>query len=288
MTRVENAATTWHCATKTFSFPQDFPLVMGILNVTPDSFSDGGTHNQLADAVAWAHQMKAEGAHIIDIGGESTRPGFDEEGVSLEEERRRVLPVAEALVKEGFIVSIDTSKPEIMRETAALGVHILNDIRGFTLPGALEAAASTDCGLVIMHRAASTEYDNLIADVERFLREQSEKLLALGVAKDRLCWDPGFGFGKTVEQNFELLAATDYFVGTGYPYLMGLSRKSSIGAVTNHSRPTERIYGSVVGALMAIERGAQVVRVHDCAATVDAIRVWQATEAAAERVKNNQ
>lgn len=261
---------------------------MGVLNVTPDSFSDGGAHNQLAQAVEWAHHMREEGAHIIDIGGESTRPGFDEEGVSLEEERRRVLPVAEALVKEGFIVSIDTSKPEMMRETAALGVHILNDIRGFTLPGALEAAASTDCGLVIMHRASTTECDNLIADVERFLQMQSECLLALGVSRDRLCWDPGFGFGKTVEQNFELLAATDRFVTMGYPYLMGLSRKSSIGHVTGHARPMDRIYGSAVGALIAIERGAQIVRVHDCSATQDAIRVWEATEQAAARLNQQK
>ena len=274
----------WQCQNHRFGFAVKSPLIMGILNVTPDSFSDGGTHNQLEQAVQWARKMRDEGADIVDVGGESTRPGFNEEGVSLEEERRRVLPVVKALVQEGFLVSVDTSKPEIMTEVAQLGAHILNDIRGFTQPGALEAASQTTCGLVIMHRAFSTDYDDLVLDVERFLLEQTQKLLSLGVTKDRSCWDPGFGFGKTVEQNFELVAATPRFVASGYPYLMGLSRKSSIGAVTQHTKPLDRISGSVAGALLSAQYGAQIVRVHDVRETVDAMAVWQATEAAAKRL----
>ena len=142
MTELHERASVWRCGAKVFEIDRLHPLIMGILNVTPDSFSDGGTHNGLEDAVAWAHRMRDEGAHIIDVGGESTRPGFNETGVTLEEERRRVIPVVERLVKEGFIVSVDTSKPEIMTEVASLGAHILNDIRGFEMPGALEAAAA--------------------------------------------------------------------------------------------------------------------------------------------------
>ncbi len=279
------SAQSWHCAGSNFDFSTTGPLIMGILNVTPDSFSDGGQHNRPQEALAWARRMRDEGAHIIDVGGESTRPGFDETGVSLEEERRRVLPVVEALVQEGFIVSVDTSKAEIMTEVASLGAHILNDIRGFTQPGAMAAAAETDCGLVIMHRAAGTHYSNLIAEVTAFLEEQTRALEALGVDPARICWDPGFCFGKTVEQNFELLAATDRFVASGYPFLMGLSRKSSIGAVTNTAQPADRVTGSVAGALMAVERGAQIVRVHDCKATADGINVWKATMAAQIRTK---
>lgn len=141
--------------------------------------------------------MRDDGAHIIDVGGESTRPGFDETGVTLEEERRRVIPVVTRLVKEGFIVSVDTSKPEIMTEVAALGAHILNDIRGFEMPGALEAAAATRCGLVVMHRASTTDYKDLVGDVESYLQERQCRLEALGVSAERICWDPGFGFGKT-------------------------------------------------------------------------------------------
>ena len=249
----------------------------------PISFSDGGTHNGLEDAVAWAHRMRDEGAHIIDVGGESTRPGFNETGVTLEEERRRVIPVVERLVKEGFIVSVDTSKPEIMTEVASLGAHILNDIRGFEMPGALEAAAATDCGLVVMHRSATTDYKDVVAEVEAYLQKRQRLLEGLGVSADRICWDPGFGFGKTVEQNFALLGSTERFVASGQPYLMGLSRKSSIGAATGHKAPMDRIAGSIAGALIAVEQGAQVVRVHDCRQTVDAVAVWRASEEACGR-----
>lgn len=283
MTETKARANVWRCAKHLFNVDRLHPLVMGILNVTPDSFSDGGTHNGLEDAVAWAHRMRDEGAHIIDVGGESTRPGFNETGVTLEEERRRVLPVVERLVKEGFIVSVDTSKPEMMTEVAALGAHILNDIRGFEMPGALEAAARTGCGLVVMHRGMSTDYHDVVAEVEAYLQDRQRTLEALGVSKDRICWDPGFGFGKTVEQNYMLLGATARFVASGQPYLMGLSRKSSIGATTGQTKPMDRVAGSVAGALIAVQEGAQVVRVHDCRETADAIAVWRATEEACGR-----
>ncbi len=283
MRELHERADTWRCGSKIFRIDRHHPLIMGILNVTPDSFSDGGTHNGLEDAVAWARRMHDEGAHIIDVGGESTRPGFDETGVTLEEERRRVIPVVERLVKEGFIVSVDSSKPEIMTEVAALGAHILNDIRGFEMPGAMEAAAATDCGLVVMHRSFTTDYEDVVADVERYLQERQRRLEALGVSADRICWDPGFGFGKTVEQNFQLLGSTDRFVASGQPYLMGLSRKSSIGAATGQKAPLDRIVGSVAGALLAVQQGAQVVRVHDCRQTADAIAVWRASEEACGR-----
>ena len=283
MRELHERADTWRCGSKIFKIDRHHPLIMGILNVTPDSFSDGGTHNGLEDAVAWARRMHDEGAHIIDVGGESTRPGFDETGVTLEEELRRVIPVVERLVKEGFIVSVDSSKPEIMTEVAALGAHILNDIRGFEMPGAMEAAAATDCGLVVMHRSFTTDYEDVVADVERYLQERQRRLEALGVSADRICWDPGFGFGKTVEQNFQLLGTTDRFVASGQPYLMGLSRKSSIGAATGQKAPLDRIVGSVAGALLAVQQGAQVVRVHDCRQTADAIAVWRASEEACGR-----
>ena len=283
MRELHERADTWRCGSKIFKIDRHHPLIMGILNVTPDSFSDGGTHNGLEDAVVWARRMHDEGAHIIDVGGESTRPGFDETGVTLEEERRRVIPVVERLVKEGFIVSVDSSKPEIMTEVAALGAHILNDIRGFEMPGAMEAAAATDCGLVVMHRSFTTDYEDVVADVERYLQERQRRLEALGVSADRICWDPGFGFGKTVEQNFQLLGTTDRFVASGQPYLMGLSRESSIGAATGQKAPLDRIVGSVAGALLAVQQGAQVVRVHDCRQTADAIAVWRASEEACGR-----
>lgn len=283
MTVLHERAGIWRCGAKIFEIDRFQPLVMGILNVTPDSFSDGGTHNNLEDAIGWAHRMRDDGAHIIDVGGESTRPGFDETGVTLDEERRRVIPVVTRLVREGFIVSVDTSKPEIMTEVAALGAHILNDIRGFEMPGALEAAAATECGLVVMHRSGTTDYKDVVGDVEAYLQERQRRLEALGVSADRICWDPGFGFGKTVEQNFALLGATQRFVASGQPFLMGLSRKSSIGAATGRKAPLERIAGSVAGALIAVQQGAQVVRVHDCRETTDAISVWRACEEACGR-----
>ncbi|MFU0841592.1 MAG: Dihydropteroate synthase [Burkholderia sp.] len=274
-------ASHWKCGAREYAFDGLHPLIMGILNVTPDSFSDGGEHNAPEAAIAWARKMREDGADIIDVGGESTRPGFDENGVSLEEERRRVMPVVKALAAEGFAVSVDTSKPEIMTEAAALGAVILNDVRAFTLPGAEAAAAATGCGLVVMHRSFTTDYTDVVAEVETFLIERQRRLEALGIAADRICWDPGFGFGKTVEQNYRLLAATARFVASGQPFMMALSRKSSIGKATGQLNPHDRVAGSVEGAMYAIERGAQIVRVHDVRATADAVAVWRAAQEAA-------
>ena len=176
-------AKVWRCAERLFDL-EERPLIMGILNVTPDSFSDGGEHNTPEAALLHARRMRGEGADIIDVGGESTRPGFDEFGVSLEEERRRVLPVVRALAAEGFCVSVDTSKPEIMTEAAELGAAILNDIRGFERPGALEAAARTNCGLVVMHRKAEPVYDDLVGEVTAYLEARTARLLALGVSAE--------------------------------------------------------------------------------------------------------
>lgn len=279
-------ATHWRCGPHTFTLTEDFPLVMGILNVTPDSFSDGGTHNTLEAALAHARKMRDEGAHIVDVGGESTRPGFDEFGVSLEEERRRVLPVVKALVAEGFCVSVDTSKPEIMTEAAAAGAAILNDIRGFERPGALEAAAKTECGLVVMHRKAEPVYEDVVTEVLGYLEERSAKLEALGVSPDRICWDPGFGFGKTPDGNFALLGATQTFVERGYPFMTALSRKSSIGLATGQERPLDRVAGSVAGALFGAHYGSAVLRVHDVRETADALAVWRSAMRGALVKKN--
>lgn len=268
-------AKVWRCADRLFDL-EERPLIMGILNVTPDSFSDGGVHNAPEAAILHARRMRDEGADIIDVGGESTRPGFDEFGVSLEEERRRVLPVVRALTDEGFCVSVDTSKPEIMTEAAALGAAVLNDIRGFERPGALEAAARTNCGLVVMHRKAEPRYDDLVGEVTAYLEERTARLLALGVTPDRVCWDPGFGFGKTPDGNFMLLRETASFAERGYPFMTALSRKSSIGLATHQEKPTARVAGSVAGALFGASHGSAVLRVHDVRETADALAVWRA------------
>lgn len=268
-------AKVWRCADRLFDL-EERPLIMGILNVTPDSFSDGGEHNTPEAALLHARRMRDEGADIIDVGGESTRPGFDEFGVSLEEERRRVLPVVRALADEGFCVSVDTSKPEIMTEAAALGAAVLNDIRGFERPGALEAAARTNCGLVVMHRKAEPRYDDLVREVTAYLEERTARLLALGVTPDRVCWDPGFGFGKTPDGNFMLLRETASFAERGYPFMTALSRKSSIGLATHQEKPTDRVAGSVAGALFGASHGSAVLRVHDVRETADALAVWRA------------
>ena len=262
-------AKVWRCADRLFDL-EERPLIMGILNVTPDSFSDGGEHNTPEAALLHARRMRDEGADIIDVGGESTRPGFDEFGVSLEEERRRVLPVVRALADEGFCVSVDTSKPEIMTEAAALGAAVLNDIRGFERPGALEAAAGTNCGLVVMHRKAEPRYDDLVREVTAYLEERTARLL------ERICWDPGFGFGKTPDGNFTLLRETASFAERGYPFMTALSRKSSIGLAAHQEKPTDRVAGSVAGALFGASHGSAVLRVHDVRETADALAVWRA------------
>lgn len=259
------------------------PLIMGILNVTPDSFSDGGTHNTLENAVAWARRMRDDGADIIDVGGESTRPGFDETGVSLEEERRRVMPVVRALVEDGFVVSVDTSRPEVMLEAAAAGAAVLNDIRGFERPGALEAAASTRCGLVVMHRSLEQIESGSVNKVHDYLEARTAALTALGVDPVRICWDPGVGFGKTVEENYALMAASRRYAAR-FPLMVACSRKSSIGAVTGETKPMDRVAGSVVAAVLAVELGAGIARVHDVRATRQGLQVLRAFQRARARI----
>lgn len=278
------AAKFWQCGERRFAL--DHPLVMGILNVTPDSFSDGGEHNRREDAVAWGLKLVRDGADIVDIGGESTRPGAA--AVSEAEELERVVPVVEALAREGVAVSVDTSRVLVMRESVKAGACILNDVRGFELPGAIDAAAETAAGLIVMHGWEAAQRDrktvgegSLVGSVEAYLKARQSLLESRGVAADRICWDPGFGFGKTHWQNFELLAETSRFVASGQPFLMALSRKSSLGEATGVSRAADRVSASVAGALLAIERGAQLVRVHDVAETLQAVCVYEAMTASA-------
>lgn len=276
-------ALQWKCRDRVLDLRE--PLIMGIVNVTPDSFSDGGTHVGLEAALAWGRKLADEGAHILDVGGESTRPGAAD--VSVQEELARVVPVVRSLVAEGYTVSVDTSKSEVMRACLDAGVHILNDVRSFTEPGALQVAANSDAGLVIMHMQgaprtmqASPHYEDVVAEVLAWLKERDADLTAAGVSPDRICWDPGFGFGKSTEHNFALLRETALFADQGRAYLMGLSRKSSLGAVTGQKDASKRIVSSVAGALFAVDRGAQIVRVHDVRETREALAVWRAAQTA--------
>jgi len=261
--------------------PANRALVMGILNVTPDSFSDGGKFAALDYALSHAEQMIRDGVDIIDVGGESTRPGAPL--VPAEEELRRVLPVLYALRECGTPVSLDTYKPALMKEAVLAGVDMINDINAFRAPGAIEAVRDSDCALCIMHmidKPATMQdkpaYDDVVLEVTAFLRERIDTLTAAGIDRRRLWIDPGFGFGKTVEHNYALLKAGRRMVDElGVPLLAGLSRKSMIGAVTG--KPVEaRLAGSIGGALAAVAHGAGIVRVHDVAETVDALKVWYA------------
>lgn len=255
-------------------------LVMGILNITPDSFSDAGQYQHLEFALSRAEQMIADGADIIDIGGESSRPGAPP--LPLQDELQRVMPVLYALRDCGKPLSVDTYKPEVMREAILAGADMINDINGFRAPGAIDAVRDSDCALCIMHMQSvpqtmqdQPQYEDVVREVIDFLRERMDTLTAAGIARERLCVDPGFGFGKTVEQNYALLRATRRLRSElDLPVLAGLSRKSMIGAVTG--RPVEqRLAGSVAGALAAVAQGAEIIRVHDVAETVDALRVWR-------------
>jgi len=257
------------------------PLVMGILNVTPDSFSDGGRYQSLEFAVSRAEQMVASGVDLIDIGGESTRPGSP--SVSIEDELARVMPALYALQEAGKALSVDTCKPEVMREAIIAGADMINDINGFRAPGAIEAVVDSDCCLCVMHMQGTPQdmqaqpvYTDVVREVIDFLRERVDALVAAGVDRERICVDPGLGFGKTVEHNYALLRNTQHIAEElGLPVLIGLSRKSMIGAVTG--KPVEeRMAGSLAGALAALAHGAKIVRVHDVAETVDALKVWRA------------
>ena len=263
--------------------PVDFsvPRVMGILNVTPDSFSDGGRFVVPDDALVQAERMIAEGADILDIGGESTRPGAA--AVSLDEEMARVLPLIERIAAEFDVpVSIDTSKPELMRAAVAAGAAMINDVSALRAPGAVAVVAALGVPVCLMHMQgeprsmqAAPQYDDVLADVIRFLADRVTVCVAAGIARERLLIDPGFGFGKTLQHNLALLRGLGQFRQLGLPILVGISRKSMLGAITG--KPVgERQTASVAAALMAVERGARVVRVHDVAATVDALRLWRA------------
>lgn len=263
----------------------DRPRVMGIINVTPDSFSDGGEHATTDAAVAHGLKLAGEGADILDVGGESTRPGADE--VPLEEELRRVLPVIERLVAEtGLPVSVDTSRPEVMRAAVAAGAGMVNDVHALRREGALDAAAELGVPVVLMHMLGEPRsmqddprYDDVVADVHRFLAERIFAAEMAGIERKRIVADPGFGFGKNRDHNLALLAQLRRFTELGVPVLAGLSRKKAIGELTGRDVPVERIHGSVAAHLLAAERGAMLLRVHDVAATVDALAIWAAVDA---------
>ncbi|MFC0693147.1 dihydropteroate synthase [Paraburkholderia humisilvae] len=265
---------------------------MGILNVTPDSFSDGGSYVTRADALRQAERMLLEGADMIDIGGESTRPGAPP--VALDEELARVIPLVEQLRGANVPLSIDTYKPEVMRAALAAGADMINDIWGFRMPGAIDVARDSRCGLCVMHmlgeprtmQAAEPVYRDVVADVREFLVERTDALLQAGVARSRISVDPGFGFGKTAEHNYTLLAHLRETAPGGkplLPILAGVSRKSMLGAVTGRSAPAERVAASIASAVCAAEQGASIIRVHDVAQTVDALKIWLATRAAVRR-----
>ena len=263
----------------------DRPRVMGIVNVTPDSFSDGGAHFDADSAIAHGLQLAEEGAAILDIGGESTRPGAQE--IPIEEELRRTIPVIEALAKSTSLpISIDTSKPEVMRAAVEAGAGMINDVYGLRREGALDAAAALKVPVVLMHMLgeprtmqANPEYDDVVGEVHRFLAERIFAAEMAGIAKKHIVVDPGFGFGKTTQHNLQLLAQLRRFTELGVPVLAGLSRKKTIGELTGRGDPRERIFGSLAAHLVAAQNGAMLLRVHDVAATVDALKVWNAVAA---------
>ena len=257
------------------------PHVMGILNVTPDSFSDGGKHNGKAQAIVHAKQMIADGATVIDVGGESTRPGASV--VEVEEEIRRVVPVVEALAELDVVISIDTSQPEVIQAAVAAGAHIWNDVRALTRPNALETAAELNIPVIIMHmRGEPTtmngldQYDNVTLDVMDELSQRVADALKAGVKAENIMIDPGFGFAKNAKQNLKLLKEFHQLNQLGYPILSALSRKRFIGEALGGADAGQRAVGSVAGHLLSIQQGACMVRAHDVKAMSDAIKVWQA------------
>ena len=269
----------WDCAGKVLDLRQ--PVVMGVLNVTPDSFSDGGHYTQLDDALRRAEAMVAEGAAIIDVGGESTRPGAPL--VPVAEELARVLPVIERLARVLPVpISVDTSKPEVMRAAASAGAGLINDVWALRQPGALAAAAATGLPVCLMHMQGeplsmqhAPAYADVVAEVRAFLCERVEVAKAAGIAHERLLLDPGFGFGKTLEHNLALLARLDETAADGLPLLAGMSRKTMLGEITG--RPVgERLAASITAHLLAAQKGASILRVHDVAAMRDALAVWEA------------
>jgi dihydropteroate synthase len=263
----------------------DRPRVVGILNLTPDSFSDGGLHDSVDAAVAHALRMVEEGADMIDVGGESTRPGAAE--VPVEEELRRVVAVIGQLAARSEVpIAIDTSKPEVMRAAVAAGAGMINDVCALRREGAMEAAAELRVPVCLMHMQGeprsmqeAPHYDDVVGEVHRFLTDRLFACELAGIERRNVMVDPGFCFGKTLEHNLALLAALDRFASLGSGVYAGLSRKSMIGTLTGRQVPAERVAGSVAAALIAVQRGARMVRVHDVAATVDALAVWQPVHA---------
>ena len=266
----------------------DRPRVAGIVNVTPDSFSDGGAHATTEAAVAHGLQLAGEGADMLDVGGESTRPGADE--VPLEEELRRVIPVIEQLAaRTALPISVDTSKPEVMRAAVAAGAGMVNDVYALRREGALDAVAALGVPVCLMHMQGEPRgmqhdphYDDVVGEVHRFLADRLFACELAGIDKRKVMVDPGFGFGKNLEHNLALLRALERFADLGSGVYVGLSRKSMIGTLTGRKTPAERAAGSVAAALIAVQRGARLVRVHDVAATVDALAVWQGVHAGDE------
>ncbi|QIW16702.1 dihydropteroate synthase [Pasteurellaceae bacterium RH1A] len=259
------------------------PKIMGILNFTPDSFSDSGKFFSLDKALVQVEKMLADGADIIDIGGESTRPNAAI--ISVQEELERVVPLVEAVRKRfDCLISVDTSKPQVMRESAQAGADIINDIRALTEPQALDTAVELGLPVCIMHMQgspqtmqANPDYDDVVEEVADFLKYRALACLMAGIPQEHIILDVGFGFGKTVQHNYQLLKHLKAFADSGYPVLAGLSRKSMIGQVLN--KPVEeRVIGSVAGALLAIQNGAKIVRVHDVAQTADALKIWLAMQ----------
>jgi dihydropteroate synthase len=279
-----NLPATWRCGRFLFDFSKrKRPLVMGILHATPDSFSDGGKFRTATDAIAQAELMIKSGADIIDIGGESTRPGATP--VALQEELDRVLPVIEALKNCGVALSIDTYKAETMRQALRAGVDCVNDIWALRQEGAINSVLeSSDCGIVLMHMQRdpvtmqfNPEYKDVVTEVIAFLQERTDSLMDAGIDKDRIAIDPGFGFGKSLEHNLQMLAHFDLFLKLNYPVLAGVSRKSMLGKVTG-KETNERVAASIAAAVMAADRGAKIVRAHDVSETVDALKLWEAVQ----------
>jgi dihydropteroate synthase len=276
-------ATVLDCAGRPLRL--DRARVVGILNVTPDSFSDGGLHDSVDAAVAHGVRMAEEGADMLDVGGQSTRPGAAE--VSLEEELQRVVPIVEQLVaRTSLPIAVDTSRPEVMRAAVAAGAGMINDVYALRRDGAMDAVAELGVPVCLMHmqgepRSMQDEphYDDVVGEVHRFLTDRLFACELAGIDRRKVLVDPGFGFGKTLEHNLALLSALEQFASLGSGVYAGLSRKSMIGTLTGRSVPGERQAGSVAAALIAVQRGARMVRVHDVAATVDALAVWRGVHA---------
>ncbi|MGQ0752445.1 MAG: dihydropteroate synthase [Betaproteobacteria bacterium] len=266
------------------SLPLDRPLIMGIVNVTPDSFSDGGLYATTSAAVAHARTLLDEGADILDIGGESTRPGAAP--VALDEERRRILPVIEALADGGAPVSVDTQKPQLMKDAIAAGAGMVNDVNALLAPGALEIVAPSGAAICLMHKRGDPRtmqddprYGDVVGEVRAFLAERVAAAQAAGIEAERIVIDPGFGFGKTLEHNLALLRRLGEFGGLGVAVLAGLSRKSTLGGITGRDTD-QRVHAGVAAALLAVQNGASIIRTHDVAATRDALAVWNAVRQA--------